>query len=115
MSTTKIDLDRDYNINGRAYTKGKQVDVDNDHVTAINDLQKGNQDHLDWSHTHHGAVPISEDPQAATAQTPTRPLGGDHLRMSETAVNTTATTSPEIVKDPSEDVPAKENAVDTSK
>lgn len=107
--TTKMELDRDYTINGVVYSKGTDVEVQSDHKSAIEDMQKANQEHMDWAQVHHGAVPMSADPQAATAQTPTRPLGGDHLRMEEGAANQTVVTDAETVKDPSHDVKAQDN------
>lgn len=100
--TSKLDLDRDYNINGVQYNKGKNVEVQSDHVQAIKDLSGANQDHIDFANTHHGAVPMHNDPQEATAQTPTRPLGGVHVRVEEKLVPSVEQSAPVVVEDPNE-------------
>lgn len=73
-NTTKLDLDRDYSVNGRTYPAGSSVEVENQHVDAIKEMQTDGARQHDYEVTHHGAVPMHNDPQEATAQTPTRPL-----------------------------------------
>ncbi len=81
VSTSKVDLERDFNINGVQYNKGKGVEVNSDHAQAIKDLEGDAKSAADYAGTHHGAVPAPNDPMEATAQTPTRPLGGEHVRV----------------------------------
>jgi len=100
--TTKMDLDRDFNINGRQYTKGKDVEVDSAHVEAIKDMTRDNQAGIDFATTHHGAVPMHNDPQEATAQTPSRPLGGPHLRVDATVKPVVEESNAVRVADPNE-------------
>ncbi len=102
VKTTKMDLDRDFNINGQSYSSGKGVEVNSDHAEAIKDLEKTAKEQGDYQSTHHGAVPAPNDPREATAQTPTRPLGGEHVRQPLTV--TPATNDGDIVKvrDPNE-------------
>jgi hypothetical protein len=81
VKTTKMDLDHDFNINGQDYKAGKGVEINKDHVQAVKDMTDSHGEYLDWASTHHGAVPAPNDPQEATAQTPTRPLGGEHVQQ----------------------------------
>jgi len=99
---SKIDLDRDVNINGVHYPKGKDVEVDSKHVQAIKDIVGDNQTSVEWAATHHGAVPMHNDPQEATAQTPSRPLGGPHLRVEQTFKPVTNESEAVVVADPNE-------------
>lgn len=80
-STTKLDLNRDFNINGVQYNAGKGVEVRSEHVQAIKDIEGDAQSAADYAATHHGAVPAPSHPQEATAQTPTRPLGAPEVRQ----------------------------------
>src|SRR5438045_1176309 len=100
--TTKMDLDQTYTVNGVRYDAGSGVEVDPGHVQAINDLQQGSAESKTWINTHHGAVPAPADPMAPTAQTPTRPLGGPHLRVDEVVRASGEQTNLREIKDPGE-------------
>jgi hypothetical protein len=98
--TVKQDLPFDININGVQYSRGKDVEIQSDHQDAVTDIVKGHQDALDIQTTHRGAVPAVEDPTAATAQTPTRPLGDEHVRAPQTVVANVKTAETEKVNEP---------------
>lgn len=112
VKTTKMDLSRDFNINGQAYSKGKGVEVNKEHVSALRELEDGAVKFIDWATTHHGAVPAPNDPMEATAQTPTRPLGGEHVRVPVTVQPATNDGPAERVADPNE---GKEAATEAAK
>lgn len=91
-----IDLDRDIIINGHEFKAGKDVDtiaydvndkgkqVKTDYAESIQEQLDNSEGSAEYANTHHGAVPVSDDPNAVTAGTPTRPLGAAQLRADET-------------------------------
>lgn len=94
-------LDQDYSINGHVFKAGDNVDttVDEpqddgktkkvDYADQLKEMVKSSKEQADYVNAHHGAVPEPKDPSEATAQTPTRPLGGPNLvGVSTTEVNT---------------------------
>lgn len=107
-----IDLDRDVTINGHRFEAGKGINttVDEpqedgsskkvDYADAIKEQLKSAKEAEAYQHTHHGAVPDPADPTEATAQTPTRPLGGPNLVGIETSATTSEVTDVHEVKDP---------------
>lgn len=100
MATTTRDLAVDVNVNGTNYPAGKDVEIKPEHVEAVDQLHAGYAEQVAWANTHHGAVPVSADPSAATAQTPTRPLGAEHLRIEVSSDPEVADTEPVVVTDP---------------
>jgi hypothetical protein len=107
-----LDLDRDITINGHRFEAGKGVNTSVavpqedgssktvDYADAIKEaLAAAKQAEID-QHTHHGAVPDPVNPSEATAQTPTRPLGGPNLAGEATTVTSSEVQNVSEVKDP---------------
>ena len=113
--TTKMELKQPFNINGTRYEAGKDVEVQSDHVQAIKDIQGDVDKQREFETTHHGAVPVPEDPQAPTAQTPTRPLGGPHLRVDEVVRPSGEQINAREIKDPGEDAQASKEVLSEAK
>jgi hypothetical protein len=100
--TTKMDLAEPVNINGVQYDAGKGVEVQSEHVTAVKDVLVNSETARTYAATHHGAVPAPNDPMEATAQTPTRPLGAEHVRVEETFTGAPEQKNAQVVEDPNQ-------------
>lgn len=61
VSTTKMDLHRDFSVNGVHYSKGKSVEVNTDHEPALKELEEAAIAYSDWVSTHNGAVPVAPE------------------------------------------------------
>src|SRR4051812_16791759 len=105
-------LDQDYNVNGQEFKAGDKVnttrdvtDADGkvtkvDYADQLKDMVKASKEQADNVNTHHGAVPEPNDPQEATAQTPTRPLAAPNLAGEAQTVSSSDVENVHEVKDP---------------
>lgn len=108
-----LDLDQDYMVNGHEFKAGKNVSttVDEpdpetgktkkvDYADSLQEMMDASRNAADYASTHHGAVPTPDDPNEATAQTPTRPLAGPNVRADESASGGVDQSNVHEVKDP---------------
>ena len=105
-------LDQDYIINGHEFKAGDSVnttaqDVDengksvtNDYASQLKEMVKSSKESAANVGTHHGAVPEPNDPQEATAQTPTRPLAAPNLAGETQTVSSSDVENVHEKKDP---------------
>lgn len=106
------DLSRDHQVNGHTFKAGKGVDTSItetdsdgkqkkvDYAESLIASENAANDAEAFAATHHGAVPVPDDPNAPTAQTPTRPLGYPELRVEETVTTGIKQGNPHEMKDP---------------
>jgi len=110
MATMK--LDRDYDINGQKFEAGDKVETTRDVTGAdgktskvdysdqLKEMVKASEESDANIATHHGAVPEPNDPQEATAQTPTRPLAAPNVAGEAQTVSSSDVENVHEVKDP---------------